>query len=56
MSGQVDLFNKQVVFWLKISDMFTKQVGFESIHIAEYSWLDMTQNPTCKYELPPLSK
>ena len=37
------LFNKHVVFGLRIPDMFTKQVGFESTHIVEYWWLDMTR-------------
>ena len=40
MSYQVDLINKQVRLGLKILNMFTKQVKFESIHIAKYSWLD----------------
>ena len=43
MSGWVDLFNKQVVFGLRIPDTFTKQVEFGSTHIAEYSWLNMTR-------------
>ena len=34
--GQVDRFNKQVVFGLKIPDAFTKQVEFGSTHLAEY--------------------
>ena len=42
VSGRVNLFNKQVVFGLKIPDTFTKQVGFESTHLAEYSCLDTT--------------
>ena len=41
--GQVNLFNKQVVFGLRIPDTFTKQVGFRSTHLAEYSWHDTTQ-------------
>ena len=28
---------------LRILNTFTKQVKFGSTHIAEYSWLDMTQ-------------
>ena len=34
MSYWVDLFNKQIVLGLRILDIFTKQVGFESTHIA----------------------
>ena len=32
-----DTFNKHVVFGLKIPDTFTKQVGFRSIHVVKYS-------------------
>ena len=35
VSGLVDLFNKQVMFGLRIPDTFIKQVGFGSTHLAE---------------------
>ena len=52
MLGQVNLFNKQVVFELRIPDTFTKQVGFRSTHLAEYSGmtqhkLDLRANTNC---------
>ena len=31
---------------LRILDTFSKQVGFGSTHITEYSWLDMTRHDT----------
>ena len=37
MYGRVDLFNKHIVFELRILDMCTKQVGFGSTHLVEYS-------------------
>jgi len=43
VSGQVGLFNKRVVFRLRIPNTFTKQVRFRLIHLAEYSWLDSTR-------------
>ena len=49
----IDLFNIHVMLGLKIIDMFTKQVGFEST----YSQILMTRhdtNLTHKHELPPL--
>ena len=56
MLGRVNLFNKQVVFGLTIPNTFTKQVGFESIHIAESLWLDTTRTqPTREHKLPPLN-
>ena len=50
-----DLLIKRVI--LRILDTFSKQVGFGSTHIIEYSWLDTTQhdmNPTREHKLPPL--
>ena len=32
-----DTFNKHVVFGLKIPDTFTKQVGFGLTHVVKYS-------------------
>ena len=46
MSGQVDLFNKQVVFGLRIPNTFTKQVEFGR----------HDTNPTCEHELLPLGR
>ena len=43
MLGRVDLFNKQVVFRLRMPDTFTKQVEFGSTHIADYLWFDATR-------------
>ena len=40
MLCQVNLFYKQVGLGLRILNTFTKQVGFGSTHLAEYSWLN----------------
>ena len=36
MLGQVNLFNKHVVFELRVPDMFTKHIEFKSTHVAKY--------------------
>ena len=43
MLCRIDLFNKHGVLGLRILNTFTKQVGFKSTYIVEYSEFNMTE-------------
>ena len=53
MSSRVDLFNKQVVFVLRIPNIFTKQIEFRLDHIVEYSWFDTTRTQSVNMNCHP---